>query len=167
MLVEMINQTQVKTWLQNEGLFFQDQPGEMVAAQWSIRVPIDPQQSINMAVAIPKGKEDQVYVQMTVIPGQESQTIFVALQENQKKEVLRAIAEEFLRAACIYPVFGQRPDGTLTFVLGARVFEEVGGLSKGRLMEAIFRLQRAFLLYELFYQRIFKPYSPTDELLKP
>ena len=161
-----IDQSKVKTWLQEEGVFFQNQLGEGLVAGWLIKVPIDIQQSINLTVGIASGKEDQLHVVMTIIPGQESQQIFKELVEEKKKELVRSLMEEFLRTHDTLPVISLHPDGRLMITLSAAIFED-SPLTKGRLMRAIRHLRNVFVYCDLFGPRLFRQYSSANELLKP
>lgn len=156
----------VKRWLQEEGIFFQEQPRAEVVAQWAIKVPVDIQQSINMVVGIPKGKEDMVVVSITIIPGEASQKTFAAMSDDQKQILLRQFVEEYLKLGLLLPVFGQQPDGRLNIALSISMFEDAP-LTKNRVMDAISRLRNGFLFYEVVNERIFRQFAPEGELLKP
>lgn len=161
-----IDPSTVERWLKDEGVFSNPQPQEGMLAQWGIKVPIDIQQSINLSVAIPKGKEDQVVVSLTLIPGSEAQEIFRSLTEDKKRELARELGEEFLRTRDLLPIFGQQPDGRLSVILSTIVFEDAP-LTKHRLMGAILHLRNSFLFYDLIGPKIIRRFSPAGEFLKP
>lgn len=160
-----IDPARVKKWLQDEGYFQAEQPADQVVAQWGIKVPVDLQQSINMAVGIPKGKEDLLVVSLTLIPGPEPQKIFAALSDEEKQAVIRELSEEFLRFGRVYPNFGRQPEVGFVIVMSSGIYEDAP-LTKDRLMSRIHRLRAAFLFYELVGNRILQRQGSGQEYLK-
>ncbi len=135
-------------------------------AQWGIKVPFDLQQSINLTVGIPKGKEDLLIVSMTIVPGPEAQKIFAELSDSEKRAVIREISAEFLRFGRVYPNFVQQPGANLAINLSSGIYEDAP-LTKDRLMSKIHRLRAAFLFYEVVAREAIERRGPGGEYLKP
>lgn len=150
----------VKRWLQEEGVYSQDERNDGAKVQWAIRVPIDLQQSINMAVAIPIGKDDQLAVSLNILPDTESQKIFHGFEDQAKIDFVRALSLEFLRARDTVPVFGQQPDGSLAVGFAKRIIDDAP-LTKDALMKAIGSLARTYVFYELTARELFKRFKST------
>ncbi len=156
----------IRRWLQAEGLFSTETTRQDTLAQWDIRVPINPQQSINMGVAIPKDKNDQVHVNMTIIPGPQQQQIVTAATDDQKQQLIKRIGQEFLRQRDLFPLFGLQADGKLGIIVTQVIYQDAP-MTKERLMSAIRSLRNAFLWYDFSSPDIFRQFSPEGELLSP
>jgi hypothetical protein len=162
-----IEETKVKRWLQDEGLFFQSQTTEGAKVHYSIKVPLDVQQSINMGVVIPRDNEDQLRVQLQLMPTKPIQDIFGVLPDNLKAEVLRRLAEKMLAGAGLFPAVGQQGDGKLVIIFSRTMYEDAP-ITKHLLMEAISGLRLAFVLYEVISEDLFKEYgNREDPLVRP
>ena len=152
----------VKLWLQEEGVYSQDERNDAAKIQWAIRVPIDIQQSINMSVAIPLGKEDSIAIALNILPDPESQKIFRGFEDQTKVDFVRALTLEFIRSRDVVPVFGQQPDGSLAVGFAKRIGQDAP-LTKHALMNGIGDLARTYLFYELAARDLFKRFKSTAE----